>query len=445
MSDPKDARAASARPRQLTMASWFVIGASVLLVLTAFDSLASLTSVEKREELTELLSEPPFEGLGVSVAEALDVTRVALMVAAACAAAAAVLGVFVLQRHRGARLALSLVAVPLVLSTFVTGDLLGVIIAAATLMLWTGPARDWFAGRPVRQVERPDLFRRSEGPPEPGSTPWDVTRPPAGPPHDDQRPEPAEEPRSTDDRDADQRPGAPEVSSLSTSDPSRAPAATSGYGQRPTALAEAPAPAWSGPVPPAYSPPASTSVPVPVKIACVLTWTFSGVVALMYAALMAVLAADSDRLVDFVVSSPEWERANLDEDLLLPMLWVGCLMFLGWALGACILAWFTWRRHNWARWLLAASAATAMVAALFAFPVGLLHQVAAGLTLVGLFSAASRAWFAPQHSAPYYPPGPPNGPGGDPAGPPAGQQGPSAWSGTAPSDPDRQDDKPPVW
>jgi hypothetical protein len=203
---------------------------------------------------------------------------------------------------------------------------------------------------------------------------------------------------------------------------------------------------------------------MPVKIACLLTWIFSGVVALMYAVILAVLIADSDRLVDYVVASPEWERANLDADLLLPVLWMGCLMFLGWALGACLLAWFTWRRHGWARWLLAASAATAAVAGLFAFPVGLLHQIAAILTIVGLFSAAARTWFAPQHTGgQHYPPGPPggpysgppsgpggypHGPGGYPQGPGGYPQGPGGYPGGPggyPDQPPPQDDKPPVW
>ena len=89
------------------------------------------------------------------------------------------LGVFVLQRHRGARIALSVVAVPILLANLVTapltGGLLGALIAAATVMLWTGPARDWFAGRPVRQPPVPPSAR--EEPPPPNPTP-----PPVYPP-----------------------------------------------------------------------------------------------------------------------------------------------------------------------------------------------------------------------------------------------------------------------
>ncbi len=440
MSDPQSTRPGSARPRQLTLAASFVIGGSALLVLTAFDSLARLTSVQKRQDVGEMLSTPPFDGVGLSVDDVLAITRVGLMVAAACAAAAVVLGIFVLQRHRGARVALSVVAVPLVLSTFATGDLLGALVAAATLVLWTGPARDWFAGRPVREPERPGRGRRTGGSDQQDRPdPWAV--PPvqeSAPPQDDRVPP-----------------------TLSTTTSSQAPPATSGFGERATAVAERPA-AW--PVP-AGGPPAGArlAVPATVKMACLLTWAFAGVVALMYAGLLVYLAIDADRLVDFVVSSPEWERADLDRSLILPMLWVGCLMFLGWSLGACVLAFFTWRRHNWARWLLAASAATALVAAVFAFPVGMLHQAAAALAIGGLFSAAARAWFANAPvSGPPAPPGPPGPPGGfghgqlqgppvdHPAGHPAGHTGspeqPSGPGSSGPSgDRPTPDGRPPVW
>jgi hypothetical protein len=423
------------------MAGWFVIGASVLLVLTAFDSLANLSSVERRESLGKTLSEPPLDGLGVTISEALTVMRVGLMVAAACAAAAAVLGIFVLQRHRGARIALSVVAVPLLLSTFVTGDLLGALVAGATLVLWTGPGRDWFAGRPVRQLAkttRDDRGRDDRGRDD-SARGWP---PPAPTPPQDRQ-----ETQSGSGGDA------PHVSTLKTS--GGGPPASSGFG-RPAAVAERPQPAWQAP--PTGVPAGRAPVPLPVKIACLLTWVFSGVVALMYAVILAVLVADSDRLVDYVVASPEWKRANLDADLLLPVLWMGCLMFLGWALGACLLAWFTWRRHGWARWLLAASAGAAAVAGLFAFPVGLLHQAAAILTIVGLFSAAAKAWFAPQYTGGgYYPPGPPTGPhngpsygpytGPPPDGPsngPAGYPGGPAGPGGTGAPP-AGNDKPPVW
>ena len=100
------------------------------------------------------------------------------MVTGLCAAASAVLGFFVLQRHRGARIALSIIVVPILLANLVTapltGGLLGALIAAATVIMWTGPARDWFAGRPVRQPPVPQP-REERRPPNPTPPPRPAT------------------------------------------------------------------------------------------------------------------------------------------------------------------------------------------------------------------------------------------------------------------------------
>jgi hypothetical protein len=176
-----------------------------------------------------------------------------------------------------------------------------------------------------------------------------------------------------------------------------------------------------------------SAVPVPVKIACALTWVFSGVVALTYAGVLVALVVAQDQIVDYVVDSPEWKQANLPQGLLVPALWLAVLMFLVWALGACVLAWFTWRRHNWARWLLAASAAGAFVVALLAFPAGILHQLAAVLTIVGLFLSTSRVWFEK---------GTPNALQSPPSGPPSG---PSPGSPPSPPRDHPSGGKPPVW
>src|SRR3954449_2110033 len=172
----------SARPRQLTLAGWFVVVGSVMLVITVYSTIASLTPVDTRDRVSEWLSTPTGEGLGLSVSGALSGLRAALMVTGLCAAASAVLGVFVLQRHRGARMALSVVVVPILVANLMTapltGGLLGALIAAATVVLWTGPARDWFAGRPVRQ---PAVSERRE-PPQGPATPPAPPEPPAGGP-----------------------------------------------------------------------------------------------------------------------------------------------------------------------------------------------------------------------------------------------------------------------
>ena len=451
-----------------------MIGGSVFLMLTVFDTLTTLNSVDMRDEIAKMLSSPTGEGLGITMSQALASMRVGLMVAGACAAATAVLGVYVLQPNRGARLALSILAVPILLTAPLTGGITGALVVVAILMLWTGPARDWFAGRPIREPGpgRPDKSANAG--------PWETTMPrdrdrlhqpdETQGEHEAAQGAPGDAPT---DGDAPEARPTPPASQLSTSNSSTQPGATSGFGTRPAAEADPSPAAW----PPSTTPPSTTpgtmtpgamtpgpmapgqvatrsadpsAVPVPVKIACVLTWVFSGLVALTYAGVLVALIAAQDQIVEFVVDSPEWKQANLPQDLLVPALWLAVLMFLGWALGACVLAWFTWRRHNWARWLLATSAAAAFVVGLLAFPAGILHQLAAALTIVGLFLSTSGAWFEQGTQNTWQGPasGPPQDPPpGSPPGPPADptdSQSPGSRPPETPRD-HSTGGKPPVW
>ncbi len=47
-----------------------------------------------------------------------------------------------------------------------------------------------------------------------------------------------------------------------------------------------------------------------VKIACVLTWVFSGLVALLYVVMLFVLVVAKDEIVDYVTGLPEWQHSN---------------------------------------------------------------------------------------------------------------------------------------
>lgn len=355
---------ARARPRQLTAVLWLVVLGSAFQVLSVFDRMSTLHSVDTRQEVAKVVGSGRGRDLGITVDEALRLMGVALTVSALCAAAAVVLGIFALQRHRGARIALSVVAVPLLATALLTGGMVGALVALAVAFTWTAPARDWFAGRPVRSG--PD---RSDRPPAAPPPPPDV--PPAGP-----RPAPLSRPPSTDD----------------TSD---APRPVHGFGQAPVhapVLERPPA----RPVPAPAAPVTAVPPPVPasVRVACILTWLFAGVVALLYAILLVVLLADSQWIVDQVTASPAWTQAGLKQEMLLPVLWLGCLMFLAWSVSAIVLAFFTWRRHNWARYLLVVSAAAAIVAAFFAFPFGVPHQIAAAYVIGALFTPAAKRWFA---------------------------------------------------
>ena len=96
--------AALERPRQVTLAAWMIIGGSVLVVVAVFEQVATLHRLETRRPSSSSLSEPPVDGLGLGLESALTIMRTVSMVAAGCAAAAAILGFHVLRRNRGARL-----------------------------------------------------------------------------------------------------------------------------------------------------------------------------------------------------------------------------------------------------------------------------------------------------------------------------------------------------
>src|SRR4051812_26407543 len=102
--------------------------------------MADLKSVDTRDRLTRALATGWAKELGISVDDALTVIRWGLLVAGAAAAVTGVLGIFVLQRHAHARIALTVAAVPVVLTAPFSGGVLGLMIAAATALLWSRPA-----------------------------------------------------------------------------------------------------------------------------------------------------------------------------------------------------------------------------------------------------------------------------------------------------------------
>src|SRR5688572_21429655 len=219
------------------MAAGMVIGGSVLVVVTVGEQLSAINSLETRRGVVEFLSTT--SGTGLDVPQALVLLRVALMVVAGCATAAAVLGYHVLKRSRPARLGLSVLAVPLFLGGLATGGFLTSLVAASAMLLWIGPSKAWLDRTPLPEPYRPGGGERQGSPwAPPGPTPPRTDLPPphsgtfgATPPEVEQTP-PAP-------------PGAPD--------------------RRPDALV------W----------------------ACVLTWSFSGIALALLGASLTLLLADS--------------------------------------------------------------------------------------------------------------------------------------------------------
>src|SRR3546814_294583 len=143
------------RPPQVTLSGWVAIVGSVFVVFDAFEVVGNLRTIDHRERVTETLSQEPFKGMDVSLEQALEFINIAAMVAGASAAAAAILGIFVLQRDKPARIGLSVAAVPLFLAGLVTGGFLSSLVAVCAVMLWTKPSRYWFNGNAAPPPQRP--------------------------------------------------------------------------------------------------------------------------------------------------------------------------------------------------------------------------------------------------------------------------------------------------
>src|SRR4051794_1353440 len=106
------------RPPQATLAGWLVVVGSVVVVLSALDQAAALHSLDTRETVEDYLSKPPGDTLGLGVQGAMRLLRVLTTVTAVAGAASAVLGWYALRRSKGARWALTVLAVPLFLVGF---------------------------------------------------------------------------------------------------------------------------------------------------------------------------------------------------------------------------------------------------------------------------------------------------------------------------------------
>jgi hypothetical protein len=175
------------RPRQVTMAGWLIMVGSVFALGLVVERLSGLHTLETQEKINRFLSTPPGSDLGVGTDTAVTVIRTLAMVTAGCATAAGILGFHVLRRSRSARVAVTILAVPIFFAGMVTGGFITSVVAASAAILWLQPARSWFDGKPPperRTAPVPVPVAAVAPPPAPGaavfSAPPPVSdRPPA--------------------------------------------------------------------------------------------------------------------------------------------------------------------------------------------------------------------------------------------------------------------------
>jgi hypothetical protein len=351
--------AAPPRPRQVTLAAWLIMLGSAFVVLTVFERVSGLQSLETQQAVEKFLAEPPGDGLGLGVQGVIGILRILAMVAGGCAAAAGVLGFHVLQRNRGARIGLSVLALPLFVSGMAAGGFMSSVVAAAAVMLWFQPARDWFDG---------------------------VTR------------EPRAEPRTEPDHAHSGSAAYPAPRERVDASVPSAPPAYPGFGtppapERAAAPDRAAAPGWP-------SAPAAGARPNPVLAACVLTWVTSSLAVLMMVISLAILVSDPGRVYDELVrQNPELAGQGVSRDVLVQATYVLGAVVVAWSLVAIALAALVFRRVAWARPLLMASAGMAGLLCLLAVVIGqvlVLLPLAACVTALALLARPEvRAWFRP--------------------------------------------------
>ena len=325
------------RPRQVTLAAALVMGASGMLVVSVFERLGDLRSIESRLAIEEFINQPPGSDLGLDLESVLDLLYVVSMVAAGLATAAAILGFHVLKRNRSARLALSVLAVPLFLCGLVTGGFLASVVAASVAMLWLSPARHWFAGTTPEPVPS-SPSTRSVATPAPPPSPTAPPLPPPGP-------------------SATQLP--PPV--------------------WPAYAASQPPPWVPAPAPPPRRPTA-------VAAACAITWACCALAALMSLLLVGVLTADPEGLIaEMHRQNPTLVDQGVSDGALRSASWVTAVVCLVWAVASGLLAVLAFQRRRWAAIALVISAA---IVGLFCLVGSLLSPP---LVVPGLLAAATVA------------------------------------------------------
>lgn len=379
------------RPPQVSLASGIVMFSSLVVLLTAWERVTSLGSLETQEAIRDVLDGAPFSSLGLTVSSTTELLRISCMVAAAAACATAILGWYVRKPDRSSRLALTLFAVVVFLTGIPAGGLAGSFVAAGAAMLWMQPAREWFAtGRWTPPEPAPPKDRGTADRDASGRTPWDApggsgsADPWGRPPTDSAAPDtppPASRPFG--------EPGPP-AQHHPVDRPAESP-----YGQP---LAQQPASApYPQPAPDWQRRQLLLARPGAMVAAFVITVvTAGGLLALSL--LWLAIAGFSPDFLQTVLEQQQPEL--LDDGLSLEQVRTTVLALAGafvvWCLVALVLAGFAMARREWARrglMVSAAFSAGACFALVLNTPLVLLPAAAALATVVCLRRVEVRRWF----------------------------------------------------
>ena len=366
------------RPRQVTMAGWVGGVASAMMLASVFTLMPKLHSIGTRQAINEYLTTGAGKALGMDLDQALVIARIGLFVTAAAAAATLVFTVFVMRRDRQSRIALTVMALPILFCGVFVDPFLAGFILASIVLVWTRPASDWFAGRVP--------------PPVPESAPRMPDLPPL-PPRQERTSEP---------------PPFPGYGRPSDGAGMRPPTVDAPYQAPYPAHHHAPHPAdhWSA---------ARPARPAAVSVACVIGLLASAGTGFLLAIGVAVAGTSGFRSqLETQLRQRGSSEVLGSVDALVVVAQVLAVLAVLWCLAACALAVLAFLGHGWARIALAVSAIVAAVLSLLAvlsFPGFLVLTIAASASAVLLLRGDSARWYAAARGSSRRPPAarPPSG------------------------------------
>ena len=159
----------------MTLGGVQAVAGSVLALVMLISAAQQLNGEQMTNTLRDIVQQEQVSALDLTVESARDLLRYSIMVLSVLSAASLVLAIFVLRRHRPARIGLTVVGSVAGVALLIAGPVgwVGTLyIAVSIFLLWTRPARAWFG----------DGVASQGGPPPPGGPPTNAG-PPTGPPY----------------------------------------------------------------------------------------------------------------------------------------------------------------------------------------------------------------------------------------------------------------------
>lgn len=195
----------NSRPQKVTMACLLAGAGSLIVLISTVTMLADWAPREVRSEVETMVDQPPLDAYDLGVDQVLEWMRLAMMMVAAASVAAIILAIYAARRHKGSRIALTVVSATSSL-VFVASGLAGLLPAAMAIvcivLLWSRDANDWF--KPERARKRAEAAARAGVGSVAGSSPdsstqalpdpGDPSSPGAAEPPEQQQPRPADVP-----------------------------------------------------------------------------------------------------------------------------------------------------------------------------------------------------------------------------------------------------------